>query len=252
MEAVMSTWYFSMSSSLSLFLPLAAAVVIDSNGFGMLFILTALIYAILVLAVTKIIMPRKQSYDIDKCLNVLKGFKTIIFIEGVYSGGILVLLPVITLLYLKHADELGFFFSITTIFAIFASFIVSRLSDASRKRMKYTTMFGGALAVATALATFAKSSIGWYSATSLRNFVSTLFYPFTTAIIVQSKERYNFDAVMVGRELILNAGRFFGIFIVLLCAVVLNDIHFGLMAMGITILTYPIVLELKKMHIKVE
>lgn len=55
---------------------------------------------------------------------------------------------------------------------------------------------------------------------------------------------------MVGREWILNVGRFFGAGIVLACTLFYN-IFLSLGILGIVMLAYPLIIELKKRKIRV-
>jgi hypothetical protein len=56
---------------------------------------------------------------------------------------------------------------------------------------------------------------------------------------------------MVGREWLLNVGRFFGLSIVLACTIYFN-ILLSMAVLGCVLALYPLVIELKKLHIRVE
>ena len=249
-EALLGTVYFSMGPFLALILPLTGAAVIEGIGFDGLFFITCVTYAVLLLVTLYLVKRREQRYDLKECLKEAKGFKTLVFIEGIYGGGTAAVVSVISLFYFKTPTQLGVFLSLTTIFSIIASIIISRISDKTRKRQRYLNIFGVNLGVVTALAIFVGNATGWYVITSLRNLFMNLFYPFTTAIIADNKR--DMLRIMVGREWILNAGRVVGIFITLFCTISLSNMPLSLGVLGAIILAYPVVIELKKKHIGIE
>ncbi|NYZ76745.1 MFS transporter [Candidatus Micrarchaeota archaeon] len=240
--------YFSMTQILGLVLPLAAGMI--AMGFGMqaVFACAAFLYATVLVPVSAL-EDRKEKYSFDESAKELKGFKTLILVEGVYGGGVATAFVVIPLLYFKTPLELGAYISATTILSIIASFIASRLSDKMKKRRRYIDVFGSGLSLTTIAATFASTAGLWYVAVSVRNFFSTLFYPFTTAIIVDSGR--DMTKSMVMREFLLNVGRVFGILAVLFFTFFLSNIHLSLALLGAVLLFYPLIIELKKRHINV-
>jgi len=238
-EAVVGSLYFSVYPLLSLFLPLIAGLMAQFYGYGIVFSLAALMYTILVLFVLYSLSKRSLSYDLTPCLTGLEGFKTLIFLDGIYNGGIIAAVSVISLLYFKQPAELGVFLSITMLFSVLASYVVSRLSDRSRKRRKYIRIIGSGLGMVTAAAAFVTNAFGWTIAIVAGNFFLRLFYPFTTAILLDRKA--DVESVMVGREWLLNCGKLTGAAIVLFFAV-FSEIRFSLLILGLVILAYPIVL----------
>jgi len=246
--ALLGTVYFSMGSFLNLVLPLIAATIVDNVGFGLLFLSTAALYAATMVS-TLFLGEQRYEHNLRDCLKELKGFKTLIFLEGVYGGGTFAGISVISLIYFTEPAALGLFLSITTIFSILASAIVSWISDRTRKRKKYISITGTGLGIAHILVPFISSAFGWYVYVSARNFFSTLFYPFTTAMIVDN--RRDMAKSMVSREWVLNMGRILGVLVVLTCAIFVN-IYAGLAIAGFSVIAYPLVIELKRRHIRVE
>lgn len=247
-EAKMGSIYFSMASAFGLIIPLLSGFIISDFGFKELFMIDSLLYMAMAFSLF-IFEKSKHVHNLKDCLNELKGFKTLIFIEGIYGGGLTAILMVVPLLYFSKPVELAVFLSATTIFSIIASLVASHLSDKNRKRKKYVSSFGTGLAVATFLGTFASTASLWYLAVSARNFFATLFWPFTTTILVDNKR--HMVKSMVGREWLLNVGRFLGLVIVFVCTLYAN-ILLSMAFLGLVIALYPLIIELKKMHIKVE
>ncbi len=248
-EAQLSAVYFSMSPFLGLIIPLASALVVENLGFNMLFLLTSAAY-VATMVTMFLLEKRRMFYDLKTCHDEIKGFKTLILVEGVYGGGLVAATTLIALFYFTKPLELGAFLSITTIFSVIASFIIGELSDKARKRKKYIDLFGAGMGITTGVAFLASGPFLWYAAMSIRNFFAALFFPFTTAIIIDNKK--DMEKSMVSREFILNLGRIIGVGIVLLCAVAFGNIYLSLVFLGLVILGYPLILELKKKHIAVE
>ncbi len=246
--AIFGSIYFSMWPIISLVFPLASGLVAEDYGFRTLFLISAIAY-IAMSPVVYILQSREYTYVLTGCLGEIKGFKTLLFLEGAYGGGMMAALAVIALFYFTNPIGLGVFISVTTIFSVIASFIVSSLSDKARKRKFYIRIFGVGLGLTTMAASLAGSAGAWYTVVSSRNFFATLFMPFTTAIITDSRRKI--ADFMVGRELLLNIGRVFGVAIVFACSFFLSNIHLSLAFLGFIILFYPVVIELKRKHISV-
>ncbi len=242
--------YFAISPLFGVFLPLIGAVLASAYGFGLVFLLSALVYALIIPFALLTLGKRRLSFRIKDCLAGLKGFKTLMFLEGIYGGGITAAIAVIPLLYFTNPKDLGVYLAVTTLFSVLASFVVSRLSDKSGKRKRYISLFGSGLGVSTAIASFAGTAFLWSAASSLRNFFSTLFYPFTTAIIMDNKQE-SLEGVFIGREWLLNTGRCLGIGLVFLCTA-LVEIHLSLAFLGLLMAAYPLVIGLKRRHIRVD
>jgi MFS family permease len=242
--------YFAINPLFGVFLPLIGAVLASAYGFGLVFVLAALVYALVIPFAFLTLGKRFFSFRLEGCLDGLKGFKTLMFLEGIYGGGITAAIAVIPLLYFTNPKDLGMYLAVTTLFSVLASFVISRLSDRSGKRKRYISLFGSGLGVTTALASFAGTAFLWSAASSLRNFFSTLFYPFTTAIIMDNKHE-SLEGVFIGREWLLNTGRCLGIGLVFLCTA-LADIHLSLAFLGLVIAAYPLVVGSKRRHIRVE
>jgi len=246
-EAQLGTIYFSTVPLLSLILPLGAGLVAEKFGFQAVFLITAIVYAILGVVVF-LLEKRKYVHNLTDCFKEINGFKTLILTEGIYGGGMVAILAVIPLMYFTKPVELAVYLSATTLLSVIASFVFSRLSDRAKKRKRYIGLFGIGFSFTTILGAFAITASLWYLFISARNFFATLFFPFTTAIIVDNKR--DMLKSMVGREWILNVGRFFGVGIVLACTLFYN-IFLSLGILGIVMLAYPLIIELKKRKIRV-
>lgn len=241
--AVVGSLYFSLPSLMNLVLPLASGVIAQTMGFQVLFSAVALAF-LPVLYFHKTVNEKTVAYDLKQCLNELQGFRSLILLEGAYNGGITCAMAVIALYYFKTPVDLAVFVSVTMLFAIFASFFISYFSDRARKRKHYAQSFSLGMGIVTIFSFLAITPAAWYSAMSLRQVFSTLFYPFTTTLLVDAKRKMLES--MVGRELLLNIGRAVGVAIVFVCFALLSSVHLALIPIGFFLVAYPVVLEAKK------
>jgi MFS family permease len=241
--------YFSVAPLLGIFLPLAGGLIAEAYGFGIVFLMAALLSMVMLVAAFFMAEKRSLSYEIASCMGALKGFRALMLVEGVYAGGIVAAVSVISLFYFTTAPGLGLFLSVTMLFSVLASFVVSDLSDKTKKRKRYIRMSASGLGMATAAAAFAATPIGWASIIALRNFFATLFYPFTTTVLLDNEREV--QSSMVGRELLLNSGRIIGIAIVLFCILWFSDIYISLLVLGLIVLSYSLIIEFKKKQITI-
>ncbi len=249
-EATYGALYFGLNPLFGIVLPLVGGALAAAYGFQLLFWISAALFVLVVPFAFASLSPQPFSYGARHCLDGLKGFRTLMFLEGAYGGALTAVIGVVPLLYFTSSSGLGMYLSVTTLFSVLASFVTGRLSDASRKRKKYIAAFGSGLGVSTALCTFAGTAFLWSAAMSLRNFFSALFYPFTTAILADNR-RDSIGHAMVGREWLLNWGRIPGVAIVV-GAAILGGIQLSLALAGLLIMAYPVVVEMKKQHIQVD
>lgn len=247
--AVSSTVYFSVGGLLSLLLAVIGGAVFEFLNPQAFFFSAALLYVFPALVVMWI-KDGGYKHSIVGCIRESKGFRTLGFIEGT-STGVLAAGTILSLFY--FADRpffLSLFLAFVTFFSIVASFVVSRLSDKMKKRKIYVLSFGVLSGVWTAAMGLAWNLVSWTGLSALRNFFSTMFFPFTTAIIVDNKR--DLSKLMVGRELFLNLGRIFGIGAAVLSQVLFLDVRPSLIFLGAVALLYPLVLHLKKTSVFVQ
>lgn len=247
--AVSSAIYFSVGGLLSLLLAVIGGAVFEFLNPQAFFFSAALLHVFPALVLMRI-KDEKYMHNIVGCLSESKGFRTLSFIDGT-STGVLVAGTIISLFY--FADRpffLSLFLAFVTFFSIVASFVISRLSDKTKKRKRYVLSFGVLFGFVTAAMGLAWDLVSWVGLSALRNFFSTLFFPFTTAIIIDNKR--DLSKLMVGREVFLNLGRVFGIGAAVLSQVFFLDVRPSLILLGIVVLVYPLVLHLKKAHVFIQ
>jgi MFS family permease len=246
--ATLGTAYNSIGPLLSLVLPLASGYVAQAFGFSALFIASAIVFLIPA-AAAFLLGPREFSYDLAGSLRELKGFKSLIFLEGLGTSSAAVVISIAALSYFSQPVDLALYISVTTLFSVIASFAVSRVSDRAMKRKAYITLFGCLAALSTIAAAFSPNVLTWYATTGLRGFFLALFMPFTTAILVDS--RRDMGKIMVGRDWILGLGRLFGVAFTVAAYLISSSIFVSLAAVSWVLVLYPVIIELKRRHISV-
>jgi len=247
--ATFGTIYVATGSILSVVLPLVSGYVAESFGFFSLFLVSAVAF-VLPTAAIFLLKPRSYEHSLQSSLAETKGFKTLSFLDGIGSAGPVTVIAIISLSYFNEPIGLSIFVSVTTLFSVLASFLVSKLSDQNKKRKIYLTIFSFAATIATLSAAFFTGLIAWYAATSARNFFFSLFYPFTTAIFVDNKREM--IPLMVGREWSINLGRFVGMLVVITTYIATSSLYLALASVGWVLLLYPVIIELKRRHISVD
>lgn len=249
-NAFRSSIYFSMVPFLGVILPALGGVAASAFGFGTLFISTALVYLLTLLAVLKFVKKERFGVDLGGEIASLSGLRSLIMLEGFLSISLFISLPLMVLEYFERPDELGFFASLTAIAAVFASLLFSRVSDREQKRKKYVWVFSvlfGLFLLGCALVT----GILWFFALfALAMAAKTLFYPFTMSIVLDNQK--NARRIMFGREVLLQIGRIGGVFVSFFLFLATGSLGSGLIVFGLSVLFYPVLLEIKKSKIKIK
>ncbi|MEM4720091.1 MAG: hypothetical protein QXZ30_01470 [Candidatus Bilamarchaeaceae archaeon] len=245
--ATSSTLYFSVSGLLSILLSVVGGLVLQRWGGFSFFLISALLFLPVVFL---IFLLKEEQYknNLNSCIKETKGFRTLNFLEGTTTG-VLAGGTIVSLSLLDQPFYLGIFIAFVTIFSILASFFMSYLSDKTKKRKLYINIFSVMTSLSTILMFFYSNVITWAAFSGIRNFFSALFWPFTTAILVDNKR--DLSLLMSGREIFLNVGRVFGISVVILSIYALGDVRFSFVFLGFLLLLYPFVLSFKKSKITV-
>lgn len=248
-NAVMGAIYYSVSPLLTVFLPGIAGIIAEKFGYGNLYIIAAITYAITFLLALRFIDDgRLYEYKLTDALKSLSGLKTLVFLEGFAPGVILsVLLEVMTLKYVHTPIEYGAFISLTTIFAVTASFMTARISDIHSRRREFLIISAIAFGLSAMLTSLTSTATLFFLGFALINFFKTIFFPLPLALIVDNSK--NLFHAMVGREWLLSLGRITGVATALIIATTVG-ISESLLFCGGIVLLYPLVFELKKRKLR--
>jgi MFS family permease len=242
-NATLGAIYHSIVPLLSLLLPAFSGSVAEVLGFDFLFMLAMASYAI-AFVLTRIKFRKKTyRYDTLKSVDSLRGLRTIIFLEGFSITSIIsVTLPVMLLLFTERPVEFGLFLSLSTIFSVAASFLISNLSDRYHRRWIFILSSATGFALASLLAASAPDIAIFFLGFGAVNFFSRLFMPISVALAVDKSK--DLAATMAGREVLLGIGRVLGLAFGLLLMLYF-DIQTALMLQGFALLLYIPVWELR-------
>ena len=210
-SAFLGAIYFSMGPIISLVLPFISGWIASVLGFGSLFILSMILYILTLICLKFIHEVPSEEYDFLNTINSISGLRSIIFIEG-FAVAVLtsVVLEVMLLNFITNPLDFGAFTSLVTIFSVFATLIMAKISDKQKNRRIFLLPSAIAIGIFTIFTAQSKNIEMFFLGFSLINFFSRIFYPLPLAILADNTKKLH-DS-MIGREFFLNLGRACGAF----------------------------------------
>ncbi len=182
----------------------------------------------------------KISYTIKEAINEIKPVRIFILLEGIWNG-LLFLISIYTLYYIKTPVGYGLFISYLAIVSIIASFALGKITDRLQKRSVFLYPVTIAIAVITALFAFVKSDLtSWVILVSVIQFLSLLFAGLSMAFVVDTNPKLHL--AIPARELTLAVGRITGLLMVLLSFTVEKSPFYIFIVLGLIFLVYPVLL----------
>lgn len=241
----LSSLYFNVGASLSIILPTIGGLVASQLGYAVLYLLAIALYVCTFVVARLAMKSEVVEYSLASSLVDINQLKTLIFLEGFCATIIsAVFVKVFLLYFIKLPLEFGAFVSLITVFSIIATWIIGRYSDKkkSRKRFLVISVFG--FAVSGMAASFSDSLSFLFASFSGVTFFNSIFSAQALALTMDNSK----DVVktMIGREFMLNVGRFFGIILALIIFI-FADIRTALFIQSALLLTYLAFLEKKQL-----
>lgn len=240
--------FFSVVAAAGIIAPAAAGLIAGSWGFPVLFALSAL------MLVPALALSWKNGGMFGggggehigpmRGIRELKGFRTLVFMEGFGGTGLMVLIPIITLEYFSDPLGLGVFFSAAGIMSILLSFVFSGISDKKMERRSFLLFTSAGFGAGMVLCAAAHEPLSWFAGVVLAMFFKNMFFPFSTAILVDRKG--DMRNIMYGRELVLNAGRVLGVALAIGSYLYCGDLRLPLLLSGLSLFAYGAVFEFFK------
>lgn len=246
-NALDSSVYMASSGFLSIFVPLAGALVIKHGGFSWLFGLTALLYLIPLFFAARKISPVTITLPLRDGIREFKRLRTITFLEGSLQFFVATVIPIYTLLFLNTELQFGSFLGYLGLLGSIAAFLFSYHSDKTQKRLGYLTFLFAAMALCSLLFIFIDAVSSWLIVVGLFTMLSTISSPLRLAVSLDVKKAdLHFWKV---RELFLNIGRF-----VTLCIAMIFfylQLYWPVFVMfGMIYLLYPLLVKHKLKEVK--
>ena len=240
-NAQLGVLYYSLGPALSLVLPTVAGLIAGSAGYAELYLLSGALFIVTMIAGAFFIEDKKYEYDVIQSVRSISGLKSILFLEG-FSAMVIVsiTLEVMLLGFITTPLEYGGFLSLGMVFSVIAALAAARLSDEAKERRRFLLPLVAAFALSAILASVAADIFTFFLAFGLISFFSRMFFPLPLALAVDNS-KYLPD-VMVGREIMLNAGRFAGA-LAGYAVFVLFDIRAVLLFQGLLLFLYLPIFE---------
>ncbi|RMF06536.1 MFS transporter [Candidatus Woesearchaeota archaeon] len=226
----------AISPLVSVAVPLVTGVLTVSLGYSSSLMVSAFFLFLAVLAFRKV-PRRKISYDLSKSLGSVSSIWPAILVEGIWQVSFYVVMPVVTLSYLKSAISYGAFLSYVGLLGVFASFILSRLSDKYKNRSVFLYPLALLMAAFTAISSLSNSVFSWVLLVGLFNLFRAMVSPLMMAVAVDVSK--NLEDVMFAREFLFMVGRLIGMSIVLASIYIFNNINLSLFFIGSLAMFYP-------------
>jgi MFS family permease len=225
--------------------PLVSGFIVDTYGIIWVFWIGALI-----LTLSGIFYLRQKSETILISLSSAwtagKGIKSLVFIQGFWQGVDWLCVPIITLVFLTSGVSYGGFFSVLAVVGAFATLYFCHLSDKSGNRVNYLYPSIVMTAAATVMSAFTLDLVNWVIVRGMVSFFIAVANPFTTSVVLDRVR--NTEEAMYLREILLNMGRAFGAFTVIVCQLYLGGLQVAFVPSGILLLFYPVIVEYKKLY----
>ena len=232
--------------------PPIAGYIWHTHGFAANMLISIAILATLIayIIANRAIKFRSFDYRIADSLRSLKGYRTLIALQGFWEASSFVGVPVFTLLYIDTELRLGFFFSYLGVLSVIATIMLARLSDRYRRRTAFLYPTVIVAAAATISLSLARSTFLWVALVGVLNFTSIMTTPFLIAVALDAKVRG--INMWAGRELLLNLGRSLGACTLLLIYRAGIDYRLAFVVLGGALLVYPVLLHIKRIYAEAE
>lgn len=238
--------YAFIGQMLSVFLPAISGLVSIYTGIKYLFLISIPLY-LLCICLTAKTEWKPLSYSLAGSLRHFSGLRTLTFIEGFWQPTYFIGIPLITAYYLKSNLHYGAFFSFLGIASGIASFVMAKYSDKAKKRKIFLYSISSLLALVSMLIAFHQEFWQWEILAGLVYFLHPMAVTFFLAMLLDKKEKKVIQECIVAREYILNLGRAFGIF-VLIVFLQYGNILYSFIILGMAMLIYPFFVKLKKIY----
>ncbi|VVC04064.1 Major Facilitator Superfamily protein [Candidatus Bilamarchaeum dharawalense] len=240
-----SSLYNAIMMILGLMMPALSGLLAQQFGFNYVFLGTAILLTIAAIVAWKLAPHKKVSLHLGESLNLLSGFRTLIFLEGFYQVAPVFLITIISIQYFPKPADFGLFISLAAILSIASSFILSKISDKSKQRREFIIISAIGVALSTIFAASVNDLVWWFIAVSLVNFFRVVFFPFPLALMLDFKKCP--PEIMYSREIMLNLGRSVGSVFSLILYLITGSLLIPLMLVGFSMLIYAALFELIKL-----
>ena len=180
-------------------------------------------------------------------LIYLKPTCLIVVLEGLWEPIVFGVIPVLTLNFIQTPLAYGAYFSYLGLVAILANLFLGRLSDKLNRRLRFLIPTTILMGLETMVLPWATSRlIFWLLITGIIEFLSPLFWNFSTAYFIDRQPDSNRS--MPAREWILSVSRAVGFILVFINFYLQAKPTYIFYLLGAVMLLYPLVLVYNTRH----
>ncbi len=240
------TSYWSIGVVVGVLAPIIGGYLFSRLGLSP-FVILALVLLGLTFYLIRFVKKEVYSYSIQEIFQHIKGFRTIVMIDGALPTASNLLLSLYLLTFVRGAFDFGILLSSIALVSVSFSFLIAKLSDKKKKRLEFIWPLSSFSGIILLLLYFTQNFWSVVLLVVLFKFVSTMLNPIQSNIVF---DRENTTAsTWISREIFLNIGRT----LVLLWLVPLVYLGFfkeAFVAVGLLYIVFPFVVFKKGVYKK--
>ncbi len=242
--AILSSILCAAYPVLNLFLPTIGGLIIGEFGYLVLFSICILILGLLSLLARK--LPSQDiEFNFERARKNTKGIQQLMFVEGLSTTIFMIIVPFITLNFVKKELDYGMFLGLISIFGVIASFIVAKKSDKKNQRVEYIYPVAILMSISLLLASFMHTLVLWTIFIGIATLFRRILNPFYETVMLDHADMKD---GMLMREFLINAGRVCGVAFILMCYALFGNFRLPLVFVSLAALSYPFLLSKKKLY----
>ncbi|MBW3582025.1 MAG: hypothetical protein KY455_02905 [Euryarchaeota archaeon] len=244
-KAALSAVSFAVMPFVDVAVTLVAGVIVVAYGFPALFSLAVLLGVVPLVYTLRLRMPAEPPEPSPDFMGATDGLRTLMFMDGIKQGVMWPAVPLVTLFFLTGTFHFAWFFAALGLGGAVGSILIAKVSDKGKRKLTYLQPFSYFFGVMNVLSAFAGNIFAWGMTRGLATFAHTMYQPFSNAVYLDKAP--SVEALYYTREVLLNAGRTLGVFI-LVGFVMVDRLQWALVIPGLVGLAYPVVVELKDLY----
>ncbi len=198
------TSYWSIGVVVGIVAPIVGGFLFSRLGLFP-FVLIALGILGLTFYLIKFVKKEVYPYSVQEIFQHIKGFRTIVMIDGALPTASNLLLSLYLLTFVRGAFDFGILLSSIALLSVSFSFLIAKISDKNKKRLEFIWPLSSFSGIVLILLYFTQSFWSVVVLVVAFKFISTMLNPIQSNIVF---DRDNTTAsTWISREIFLNIGR---------------------------------------------
>lgn len=200
------TSYWSIGVVVGVLAPIIGGFLFSRMGLSS-FVFIALVLLGLTFYLIKFVKKEVYPYSVQEIFQHIKGFRTIVMIDGALPTASNLLLTLYLLTFVQSAFDYGVLLSFIALISVSFSFLLAKISDQKQKRLEFIWPLASCSGIIMLLFYFIH---GFWPAIILLiffKFISTMLNPIQSNIVFDKD--HTTAITWISRELFLNIGRTF-------------------------------------------